>query len=81
MLLLIIKLSIMANVAGFNVYEINGLSKPNIYKLGFGTTQILASPYLGASTTGQIYGLITTVANVYTYGVAETVAQILTITG
>ena len=71
----------MAQVAAFNVYEINGLNKPNVYKLGFGTTQILASPYLGPSTTGQIYGLITTVANGYTYGVAETVAQIVAITG
>lgn len=71
----------MAQVAQFNVYEINGTPKPNIYKFGFGTTQIIASPYLGPSTTGLIYGLITNVANGYTYGVAETVAQIAAITG
>ena len=71
----------MAQVVGLNVYEINGISKPNIYKIGFGTTQIMVSPYLGASTTGKIYSLITTVANGYTYGVAETVAQVVTITG
>ena len=71
----------MAQVAVFNVYEISGIAKPNIYKFGFGTSAIVASPYLGPSTTGQIYGLITTVANGYTYGVAETVAQIAAITG
>ena len=71
----------MAQLAQFNVYEINGIGKPNIYKFGFGTTNIVAQPYLGPSTTGQIYGLITTVSNGYTYGVAETVAQIAAITG
>lgn len=66
----------MANVATLNVYEINQMPLSTPKTLLFPETGLNAAPYLGPSTTGQLYGSITDRSTGNTFGVAENMAQL-----
>lgn len=68
-----------SNVSTLNVYEINQMPLLTPKSLLFPDTGLNAAPYLGPSTTGQLYGTLTDRATGTTYGVAETVAQLKTL--